>query len=99
MATALATATTTARAHVSRQRLRSSDRNRYRTGPTTRVDHPSPGAARVPPPPAQVCWAYSGPMSIAISDDHRALAQTASDFLRKADARGAARALLEAPAE
>jgi alkylation response protein AidB-like acyl-CoA dehydrogenase len=38
-------------------------------------------------------------MSIAITDDHRALADTASDFLLKRDARGAARALLEAPAE
>ena len=38
-------------------------------------------------------------MSIAITDDHRALADTASDFLLKAGARGAARALLEAPEE
>jgi alkylation response protein AidB-like acyl-CoA dehydrogenase len=38
-------------------------------------------------------------MSIAITDDHRALADTASDLLRKRDARGAARALLEAPSE
>jgi 3-oxochol-4-en-24-oyl-CoA dehydrogenase len=38
-------------------------------------------------------------MSIAITDDHRALAATASDFLTKRDARGAARALLEAPEE
>src|SRR5271157_1770812 len=38
-------------------------------------------------------------MSIAITEDHRALAQTASDFLAKHDARGAARALLEAEAE
>ena len=38
-------------------------------------------------------------MSIAITDDHRALAGTAADFLRKRDARGAARALLEAPEE
>jgi alkylation response protein AidB-like acyl-CoA dehydrogenase len=38
-------------------------------------------------------------MSIAITDDHRALAQTASDLLTKRDARGAARALLEAPSE
>jgi alkylation response protein AidB-like acyl-CoA dehydrogenase len=38
-------------------------------------------------------------MSIAISEDHRALADTASDFLLKRNARGAARALLEAPAE
>ncbi|HEX3333078.1 MAG TPA: acyl-CoA dehydrogenase [Acidimicrobiales bacterium] len=38
-------------------------------------------------------------MSIAITDDHRALGQTAADFLAKRDARGAARALLEAPAE
>ncbi len=38
-------------------------------------------------------------MSIAITDDHRALADTASDFLAKRDARGAARALLEAPDE
>src|ERR1700741_2381916 len=34
-------------------------------------------------------------MSIAITDDHRALADTASDFLLKRNARGAARALLE----
>jgi alkylation response protein AidB-like acyl-CoA dehydrogenase len=38
-------------------------------------------------------------MSIAISEDHRALAATVSDFLLKRDARGAARALLEAPDE
>jgi 3-oxochol-4-en-24-oyl-CoA dehydrogenase len=38
-------------------------------------------------------------MSIAITEDHRALADTASDFLKKRDARGAARALLETPAE
>jgi alkylation response protein AidB-like acyl-CoA dehydrogenase len=38
-------------------------------------------------------------VSIAITDDHRALADTASDLLRKRDARGAARALLEAPRE
>jgi alkylation response protein AidB-like acyl-CoA dehydrogenase len=38
-------------------------------------------------------------MSIAITDDHRSLADTAADFLRKRDARGAARALLEAPNE
>jgi alkylation response protein AidB-like acyl-CoA dehydrogenase len=38
-------------------------------------------------------------MSLAITDDHRALADTASDFLLKKGARGAARALLEAPTE
>ncbi len=38
-------------------------------------------------------------MPIAITEDHRALAQTASDFLAKHDARGAARALLEAETE
>jgi 3-oxochol-4-en-24-oyl-CoA dehydrogenase len=38
-------------------------------------------------------------MPIAITDDHRALAKTASDFLSKNGSRGAARALLEAPAE
>jgi len=38
-------------------------------------------------------------MSIAITDEHRALADTASDFLAKRDARAAARALLEAPEE
>ena len=38
-------------------------------------------------------------MSIAITDDHRALDETAADLLRKVDARGAARALLEAPDE
>ena len=38
-------------------------------------------------------------MSIAITEDHRALGQTASDFLAKRDSRGAARALLEAETE
>src|SRR6516225_8655570 len=38
-------------------------------------------------------------MSIAITEDHKALGQTASDFLNKHDARGAARALLEAETE
>jgi alkylation response protein AidB-like acyl-CoA dehydrogenase len=38
-------------------------------------------------------------MSTAITDDHRALADTASDLLRKRDARGAARALLEGATE
>ncbi len=38
-------------------------------------------------------------MSIAITEDHRALGQTASDFLAKRDARGAARALLETETE
>ncbi|HEX3707744.1 MAG TPA: acyl-CoA dehydrogenase [Mycobacteriales bacterium] len=38
-------------------------------------------------------------MPIAVTDDHRALAETAADFLRKSDARGAARALLEADTE
>jgi len=38
-------------------------------------------------------------MSIAITEDHRALGQTASDFLAKHDARGAARALLESETE
>jgi alkylation response protein AidB-like acyl-CoA dehydrogenase len=38
-------------------------------------------------------------MSIAITDDHRALADTASDFLTRNGARAAARALLEAPEE
>ena len=38
-------------------------------------------------------------MSIAITEDHKALAETASEFLRKRDARGAARALLEARSE
>src|SRR3954453_16341991 len=38
-------------------------------------------------------------MSIAITDDHRALAETASDVLTKRDARAAARALLEAAEE
>jgi alkylation response protein AidB-like acyl-CoA dehydrogenase len=38
-------------------------------------------------------------MSIALTDDHRALADTAGDLLRKRDARGAARKLLEAPTE
>src|ERR1700749_4104104 len=38
-------------------------------------------------------------MSIAITDDHRTLAQTASDFLVKNGARAAARDLLEADGE
>ncbi|HVM10514.1 MAG TPA: acyl-CoA dehydrogenase [Acidimicrobiales bacterium] len=38
-------------------------------------------------------------MSIAITDDHRALAATAADLLAKRDARSAARSLLEAPSE
>ncbi len=38
-------------------------------------------------------------MPIAITEDHRALGQIASDFLAKHDARGAARALLEAESE
>jgi alkylation response protein AidB-like acyl-CoA dehydrogenase len=38
-------------------------------------------------------------MSIAITDDHRALADTAADFLTKRDARADARALLESPDE
>jgi len=38
-------------------------------------------------------------MSIAITDDHRALSDTASDLLAKRDARGAARALLESSDE
>jgi alkylation response protein AidB-like acyl-CoA dehydrogenase len=38
-------------------------------------------------------------MSLAITDDHNALGETASEFLLKRNARGAARELLEAPAE
>ncbi len=38
-------------------------------------------------------------MSIAITEDHQALADTAADFLTRHGARGAARALLEAPVE
>ncbi len=38
-------------------------------------------------------------MSIAITDDHRALAETASSFLTKRDALAAARELLDAPDE
>src|SRR5262245_11206374 len=38
-------------------------------------------------------------MSIAINEDHRALADTVSDFLDKHGSRAAARALLEAPSE
>ncbi|MGP0028986.1 MAG: acyl-CoA dehydrogenase [Acidimicrobiales bacterium] len=38
-------------------------------------------------------------MSIAITEDHRTLGQTTSDFLTKHDSRGAARELLEADAE
>ncbi|MEO6628341.1 MAG: acyl-CoA dehydrogenase family protein, partial [Aquihabitans sp.] len=36
-------------------------------------------------------------MSIAITDDHRALAETASSFLAKRNALGAARQLLDEP--
>src|SRR5258707_12104201 len=39
------------------------------------------------------------PMSIAITDEHRALAQTVSDFLAKNGARAAARARLDAERE
>ena len=42
---------------------------------------------------------YFSTMSTAITEDHRALGQTASDFLAKRDARGAARFLLEAETE
>src|SRR5579863_4390074 len=38
-------------------------------------------------------------MPIAISEDHRTLAETVADFLRRHNARGAARALLEAETE
>src|SRR5690242_7452027 len=38
-------------------------------------------------------------MSIAIADDHRALADVAADFLAKHDARGEARRLLDAETE
>src|SRR5262250_2035480 len=38
-------------------------------------------------------------MSIAITEEHRALAQTVSDFLAKNGARAAARALLDAQSE
>jgi hypothetical protein len=38
-------------------------------------------------------------MSIAITEEHRALADSVSDFLSKKDARGAARALLESDSE
>ncbi len=38
-------------------------------------------------------------MSIAITEDHQSLAKTADDFLHRRDARGSARALLEAPDE
>ncbi len=38
-------------------------------------------------------------MSIAITEDHRTLGETVADFLSARNARGAARALLEAPAE
>ncbi len=38
-------------------------------------------------------------MSIAITDEHRSLAETVADFLRRRDARADARALLEAPDE
>src|SRR5260221_8007824 len=39
------------------------------------------------------------PMSFAITDEHRALGQTVSDFLDKNGARAAARALLDAERE
>ena len=42
---------------------------------------------------------YRDAMSIAITDDHRALADTVADFLGKHQARAAARALLEADDE
>ncbi|MCD0448928.1 acyl-CoA dehydrogenase [Actinocorallia sp. API 0066] len=38
-------------------------------------------------------------MAIGISEEHRALAETAADFLRRRDALGAARGLLDAPDE
>jgi alkylation response protein AidB-like acyl-CoA dehydrogenase len=38
-------------------------------------------------------------MAIAITDDHKALAETAAEFLRSKNARGAARGLLEAETE
>ena len=38
-------------------------------------------------------------MSLAITDDHRALAKTAADFLTQHEARGAARLLLESGSE
>lgn len=38
-------------------------------------------------------------MSIAITDDHKALSETAADVLAKRNVRAAARALLEAPEE
>ncbi|HVW79920.1 MAG TPA: acyl-CoA dehydrogenase [Mycobacteriales bacterium] len=38
-------------------------------------------------------------MPIAVTDDHRALGETAADFLRKSNSRAAARALLEADDE
>ena len=43
-------------------------------------------------------WQARG-MSIAITEDHQSLAKTADDFLHRRDARGSARALLEAPDE
>ncbi len=45
------------------------------------------------------CPGGSQTMSIAITEDHQSLAETATDFLTKRDARGAARALLEAADE
>ena len=38
-------------------------------------------------------------MSIAITEDHRTLAEVTSDFLARHDSKGAARALLEATDE
>ena len=42
---------------------------------------------------------HAGDVSIAITEDHKALAATASDFLTKRDVRAEARSLLEADAE
>src|SRR3712207_3766470 len=42
---------------------------------------------------------YACGMSIAITEDHRALAETVSSFLTKHQSRTAARSLLEAPEE
>src|SRR5690606_1336416 len=43
---------------------------------------------------AELRLLYSA-MTLAITDDHKALADTVADFLRKHDARGANRALLD----
>ncbi len=56
-------------------------------------------AVEVPAGPGITSGRYRGAMSIAITEDHRALADTAADLLTKKGSRAAARELLEAPEE